>query len=291
MMAAAAKPAVQPNAPDRPMTSKRQVFFLSDRTGITAETLGNSLLSQFDAVEFRRTTLPFINSPDKARATVEFINVATQEKQPAIIFSTTVNDEIRALLRQANGVFFDPFDSYLPQLEQELQAKSVHVEGRAHGMPDRGRYESRIDAMNFTLHHDDGQTQKGLERADVILLAPSRCGKTPTCLYMALQHGLFCANYPLTDEELEIGNLPAHILKHKDKLYGLTSDADRLHQIRSERRPGSRYASLAQCGFELRQAEQLYRRFSVPCLDSSNMSIEEIATVIMQDKGLRRGGQ
>lgn len=270
------------------MLKKRQVFFLSDRTGITAETLGNSLLSQFDDVEFQRTTLPFINSPDKARATVESINLAAADDEPVIIFSTTVNNEIRSILREAQGSFFDPFDTYVPELEQALQRKSLYVEGRAHGVPDRNRYESRIDAMNFSMHHDDGQTQRGLAQADVIVLGPSRCGKTPVCLYMALQHGLFCANYPLTEDDMETRRLPEHLIEYRSKLFGLTLQPERLQQIREERRPGSRYASLQQCLYELNEAEQLYRRFAVPFVNSTVMSIEEIATMVMQEKGLRR---
>lgn len=270
------------------MPKKRRVFFVSDRTGITAETLGNSLLSQFDDIDFQRTTLPFINSPDKARATVEAIELATREGEPAIIFSTTVNNEIRAILREARGSFYDPFDSYVADLERTLQEKSLHVEGRAHGIPDRGRYESRIDAMNFSMHHDDGQTKRGLEKADVIVLGPSRCGKTPVCLYMAMQYGLFCANYPLTEDDMENGRLPEHLTEHRSKLFGLILDPERLQQIRQERRPGSRYASLQQCLYELNQAEQLYRKFAVPYANSTAMSIEEIAALIMQQKGLRR---
>ena len=270
------------------MPKKRKVFFLSDRTGITAETLGNSLLSQFDDVDFQRTTLPFINSPAKARATVETINLASADGEPVIIFSTTVNNEIRSILRDAKASFFDPFDSYVPELEQVLQEKSLHVEGRAHGVPDRSRYESRIDAMNFSMHHDDGQTKRGLEQADVIVLGPSRCGKTPVCLYMALQHGLFCANYPLTEDDMEARRLPEHLMEFRHKLFGLILDPNRLQQIREERRPGSRYASLQQCLYELNEAEQMYRRFAVPFVNTTAMSIEEIATLVMQEKGLRR---
>lgn len=270
------------------MPKKRLVFFLSDRTGITAETLGNSLLSQFDDVEFQKSTLPFINSPEKARATVETINLSADGGEPVIIFSTTVNNEIRGILREANACFFDPFDTYVGELERVLQEKSMRVEGRAHGVPDRMRYESRIDAMNFSMHHDDGQTKAGLERADIIILGPSRCGKTPVCLYMALQHGLYCANYPLTEDDMENRRLPAHLLDYRAKLFGLILDADRLQQIREERRPGSRYASLQQCLYELNEAEQLYRRFAVPFVNSTAMSIEEIATLVMHEKGLRR---
>lgn len=271
------------------LNEKRTVFYLSDRTGITAENLGHSLLTQFDLSEFKQMTLPFINSTDKAHATVEYINMAAKEsgKRP-IIFSTTVNDEIRAVLRSSNALFLDLFDTYIGQIESELQQKSAHVEGKAHGVVDREAYSERIDAMHYALEHDDGSSIREFDKADVILIAPSRCGKTPTCIYMAMQHGLYAANYPLTEEDLENHRLPKVLQSQKDKLYGLISDPERLHQVRTERRPGSKYASLAQVNYEIRQAEQLYRSNGIPCMDSTNHSIEEIATVIMQDKRLRR---
>ncbi len=271
------------------MQDKRTVFFLSDRTGITAESLGHTLLTQFDATAFKQMTLPFINTPDKARAAVEYINQAAQEsgKRP-IIFSTTVNDEIRSLVRAANALFLDLFDTYLGSIEQELHLHATHVEGRAHGVADQEAYRTRMDAMNYALQHDDGTSTKDFGKADVILIAPSRCGKTPTCIYMAMQYGVYAANYPLTEEDLEKTRLPGFLTAHKGKLFGLVSNPERLHQVRSERRPGSRYASLQQAGYELRQAEQLYRQHALPYLDSTNMSIEEMAVTIMQEKKLRR---
>jgi [pyruvate, water dikinase]-phosphate phosphotransferase / [pyruvate, water dikinase] kinase len=265
------------------------VFFVSDRTGITAEALGNTLLTQFDGVEFRKATLPFVNTPERAAQAVARIDDASRlMAERPLVFSTTVNDEIRSVLRTSRGLFLDLFDAYIPAIEQELGQASTHTVGRVHGMADSERYRSRIDAINFAMAHDDGLTQKDYERADVVLLAPSRCGKTPTCLYMAMQHGLFAANYPLTDEDLEKGRLPEVLLRYREKLYGLTSVPERLHRVRSERRPGSRYASLEQCAYELRQAEQLYQRHNIPCLDSADKSVEEIAVTVMQDKGLQR---
>ncbi|HUS23369.1 MAG TPA: pyruvate, water dikinase regulatory protein [Candidatus Binatia bacterium] len=271
------------------MARQRTVFFVSDRTGITAEALGNTLLTQFDSVEFRKLTLPFINTPERAASAIAQIDQAARDTgERPLVFSTTVSDGMRAALRACNGVFLDLFDSYIPAIEAELQLKSSQSVGKVHGMADSERYRSRIDAMNFALAHDDGLTQKDYERADVILLAPSRCGKTPTCIYMAMQHGLYAANYPLTDEDLEQGRLPQMLLRFQNKLYGLTSTAERLHRVRSERRPGSTYASLDQCEWELRQADALFRRHQVPSVNSEDKSIEEIATVIMQEKNLRR---
>lgn len=271
------------------MDSKRPVFFISDRTGITAETLGHTLLTQFEDAEFKQMTLPFINSADKARTTVEYVNHAAETSRlRPIIFSTTVSDEIRGILRTADALFLDLFDTFIAPIEQELRVKSSHTVGRAHGVADEGSYKARMEAMNFALHHDDGQTIKDYDRAEVIIIAPSRCGKTPTCIYLAMQHGVIAANYPLTDDDLEKTRLPVALQRHQAKLYGLTSDAARLHQVRNERRPGSKYASLHQVGFELRQAEQLYARHDIPYVNTANMSIEEIATLIMLEKKIER---
>jgi hypothetical protein len=271
------------------MNPQRAVFFVSDGTGITAETLGQTLLTQFDSVDYQTTTLPFINSVERARQTVDYINhVAAQGQARPLIFSTTVNDEIRTILRGAQGFFLDLFDSFVHAIEGELGQSSTHAQGRAHGVANVQRYTSRIDAMNFAMEHDDGQTSRDLARADIVLIAPSRCGKTPTSLYLALQHGLFASNVPLTVEDLDAQRLPQFLAGFEPKLFGLSSDPERLHQVRTERRPGSKYASLAQCAYELREAEQLFTRLGIPFVNSANMSIEEIATVAMQEKNLRR---
>lgn len=270
------------------MNDQRYVFFLSDGTGITAETLGGTLLTQFENIDFKKTTLPFINSPDKARNTVDYINhLASQGSRP-IVFSTTVSDEIRGILRGCQGLFLDLFDTYLLPIEAELGLKSTHASGRAHGLADARRYNARIDAMNYAMEHDDGQSTRDLSKADVILIAPSRCGKTPTTLYLALQYGIFATNFPLTEEDLQDQKLPGSLAGLGSKCFGLTSEPERLHQVRTERRPGSKYASLPQCAYELRQAESLYRRQNIPFINSANMSIEEIAAVVLQEKNLRR---
>jgi regulator of PEP synthase PpsR (kinase-PPPase family) len=267
----------------------RSIFFVSDRTGITAETLGATLLTQFDESQFKQSTLPFVNSADKARSVVEYIEHTEQASglRP-IVFSTAVLDDVRAVLRAGDFLFLDLFDSFVPQLESELETRSSHQPGRAHGIADEATYDSRIDAMNYALTHDDGVGEQGYDRAQVILVAPSRCGKTPVCIYMAMQHGIFAANYPLAEEDFESHKLPAPVAPYRDKLHGLTIEANRLHQIRSARRNGSRYADVTQVHYELRQAELLYRRHRLSYADTTSKSIEEIATLIMEDKQLRR---
>ncbi len=271
------------------MNNKRTVFFVSDQTGVTAETMGHSLLTQFDSLEFRPVTLPFISSVDKAVEAVARIDaVALEDGVRPVVFSTLVRDEVREVVKRANCLYLDFFDAFLGPLEQELGQPSSHAQGRAHGMTDLAAYTARINATNFALANDDGAQTRDYDKADVILIGVSRSGKTPTCVYMALQYGIFAANYPLTEDDLEGSRLPASLVPFVGKLFGLTIRPDRLQQIRQERRPESRYASMQQCTFELRSAERLFERFGVPCLDTTDCSIEEIASKVLERKGIAR---
>lgn len=271
------------------MGNKRTVFFVSDQTGVTAETMGHSLLTQFDGLDFKPVTLPFISTVDKAEEAVTKINaVALEDGARPVVFSTLVNDDVRTVVRQADCLYLDFFDAFLGPMEQELGQVSSHALGRAHGVTDLAAYTARINATNFAMANDDGTHTREYDRADVILIGVSRSGKTPTCLYLALQYGAYAANYPLVDDDLDSRQLPAVVAPYLDKLFGLTIEPERLHQIREERRPGSRYASIAQCTYELRAAEQLFERFGVPYLDTTDCSIEEIASRVLERKKLAR---
>jgi [pyruvate, water dikinase]-phosphate phosphotransferase / [pyruvate, water dikinase] kinase len=267
----------------------RTVFFVSDQTGVTAETMGHSLLTQFDGQQFKPVTLPFISTVDKAEEAVRRIDrTAEEEGIRPVVFSTLVQDDLRAVVKRANCLFLDFFDAFLGPLEQELGQPSSHALGRAHGMSDLAAYTARINATNFALANDDGSQTREYELADVVLIGVSRSGKTPTCVYMALQYGVFAANYPLTEDDLESGRLPAAIAPYRAKLYGLTIRPDRLQQIRQERRPDSRYASAQQCAFEVRAAERLFERFGVPFLETAHTSIEEIASRVLERMDIAR---
>jgi regulator of PEP synthase PpsR (kinase-PPPase family) len=269
--------------------TERTVFFLSDQTGVTAETLGHSLLTQFDGKEFRQVTLPFIDCHDKAQEAVRKINAAAEESAvKPIVFSTLVQDELRALVRQANGLHLDIFDVFLEPLEKELQQKSTHLAGRAHGMSDIESYMKRIEATNFALANDDGGVTRNYDMADVILIGVSRSGKTPTCLYLALQYGVYAANFPLTDEEFDNGTLPDFLLKHKKRLFGLTIAPTRLQQIRKERRALGKYSSAQQVRYELREAQKIFNKYGIPNVDTTEFSIEEIASRILNNTGVER---
>jgi [pyruvate, water dikinase]-phosphate phosphotransferase / [pyruvate, water dikinase] kinase len=268
---------------------RRTVFFVSDQTGVTAETMGHSLLTQFDGQAFRQVTLPFISTVDKAEEAVRRIDAtAAAEGVRPVIFSTLVQEDMREIIKRAHGLFLDFFDAFLGPLEQELKVKSSRAQGRAHGMLDIGAYTLRINATNFALANDDGAITRDYDRADLVLVGVSRSGKTPTCLYMALQYGIFAANFPFADEEFESGALPASLVKVQRKLYGLTIAPERLQQIRNERRPNSKYSSPSQVEYELRAAESIFRRYDIPFISTTECSIEEIASRILDKTGLER---
>lgn len=262
---------------------ERDVFFISDRTGITVETLGHSLMSQFNDIQFKERTLRFVDTPEKARAAALEINrVAHGSHTRPIVFSTLIDTETRRIVAESDGIFFDFVDTFMEPLETALNQKSLHAVGRARGVVDNSKYTLRMDAVNYTLTTDDGLNTKGYRHADVIVIGVSRSGKTPTCLYLALTFGIYAANYPVTNEDLEDLRLPAALGPYRKKLYGLSIEPARLQQIRQERKAGGQYASLKQCQYEVRQAEALYRKESIPCLDGTTMSVEEIATAILQ---------
>jgi regulator of PEP synthase PpsR (kinase-PPPase family) len=267
---------------------QRTVFFISDGTAITTETLGHSLLTQFQGVEFREFRIPFVGDTEKASEAVSRINKAGREDGAApIVFNTIVDDSISSIIKSSEAVVLDLFATFLATLEEALGVPRQATIGRAHGMINHGRYEERIDATSYALSHDDG-VSLAYQGADVILVGVSRSGKTPTCLYMALHFGVKAANYPLTQTDLEQQALPKFLRPFKSKIVGLTIDGDRLAQIRENRRPGSNYASLKQCHWEVEAAESLLRTVGVPVFHTTHSSIEEIASRVLQQLGLQR---
>lgn len=270
------------------MSLKRTAFFVSDRTGITAEMLGHSLLTQFDNVTFTQMTLPFVDTAERAWETVDRINRAgVADGGRPLIFSTLVNNELSGIVQQADALYLDCFQVFIAPMETELGVQSSHTVGRSHSAGSSG-YLGRMDAVNFALAYDDGQTTKNMDKADIILVGVSRSGKTPTCLYLAMQFGVLAANYPLIPEDFEVMKLPASLKKFRNKLFGLTISPERLKRIRNERRPGSKYASLDNCEREIRSAELLMRQENIPTLDTTSRSIEELATVILHQAKLER---
>lgn len=266
---------------------KRTAFFVSDGTGITAETLGEALLAQFEGVEFDFVRLPYVDTEERARDAVARIDaIAARDGERPIVFDTVIDQRLRQILASSHGAMFDIFSTFLAPLEQAIGAPSTFSVGRVHD-PHSGLYHARIEAVHYAMSNDDGASGSDYSKADVILVGVSRSGKTPSCIYLAMQFGVHAANYPITDDDLQSTRLPPALARYQDRLFGLTIDPSRLAEIREQRRPGSRYASLRQCEDEVRQVEAMLRRHHVPHLNSTRMSVEEIATRILMEKGLR----
>jgi regulator of PEP synthase PpsR (kinase-PPPase family) len=266
----------------------RQVYFLSNGTAITAETLGTSLLAQFPDHPFQTHTVPFVDTLEKAHAVADEINqcVAGSGQLP-IVICTMGDEQLIRIIKQCNALVIDPFGDILPQLEKALATQHLQP-GQSHRTANPSVYESRIDAIDYAMLHDDGGKMQNYDEADIILVGVSRSGKTPSCLYLALQFGIRAANYPITEEDMDGDQLPEPLRPYKGRLYGLTTDLQRLMNIRQTRRPDSRYASAQQCRFELRAVEDMYLRHGIPYINTSRMSVEEIAARIIRDNGLHR---
>lgn len=268
---------------------KRIVFMISDGTGITVESLGNSLMTQFEDIEFEKQTIPYVDSLQKAQDVIQKINQShTSTGIKPLVFMTLVSPEISECITQSNACVFDLFNTFLDPLEKELGVKSSDTVGRAHGVANTKAYDLRIEAVNYALMYDDGVKLKGYDKAEIILVGVSRCGKTPSCLYMALQFGILAANYPFTDDDLTHFRLPDSLIPYKHKLFGLTIDPMRLQHIRTGRRPNTVYSSGDQCRIEVGEVEAMYKKENIPYLNSTRYSIEEIATKIMSIAKLQR---
>ena len=269
------------------MSSPRPVFYVSDGTGITAETIGHSLLTQFGNSRFSTDRLPFVDTADKAREAAIRIRAAGEAAgSRPIVVTSCVDIGLTALVAESGALMLDVFAPFIQPMEQELGTLRQSRVGQAHGLVDFESYHRRINAMNFALTHDDG-IAINYDDADVILVAVSRAGKTPTCVYLALHYGIRAANYPLTDGDLETDRLPMRLRPYRRKLFALTIDPDRLHQIRQERRPNSSYAKMETCKREVAAAEAMFQVERLPTLSTTNKSIEEISTTILQELKLR----
>lgn len=271
------------------MSTTRTVFIISDGTGITAETLGHSLLSQFKGIHFKQIRMPFITSLDLVQNCLDrIVEAHRQDGVRPLVISTLVDPALAVKLRGTDALVLNLFEAFMAPLENELGIKASHALGQFHAGADSSDYLARIDAVNFTLAHDDGVSNSNLEQSDVILVGVSRSGKTPTSLYLALQFGLKSANYPLIPEDFERQRLPEILGKYRHKLFGLSIDPERLAKIRQERRPDSHYSSLDNCRWEVDQAQCLMKREGIRWLDSTTKSIEEISATLMQTIKLDR---
>ena len=270
-------------------TNFRDVFYISDGTAITAETLGHAILGQF-SLDLQQTTLPFVESTERAKQVKNLINQSNEKYgiQPLVFYSMVI-PEIKQIIEQANALFYDVLKVLVEPLERDLAIKATPQLQRSHSInKDSASYHNRIAAIEYTLAHDDGISLNHLEQADIILLGVSRCGKTPTSLYLAMQFGLRAVNYPFIADDMSALKLPKAIEPYRFKTFGLTIDIERLVAIRNERLADSNYASPEQCQDELQKVEAMFRREAIPYLNTSSLSVEEISTRLLSMSGLKR---
>lgn len=265
----------------------QHAFYISDGTAITAETIGHATLSQFE-LKIEHTTLPFIESLEKLQKIVTRINqiYATTGKQ-ALVFYTFVDQQLKQAIENSKATCFDVLTPFTNDVERTLGIAATPKLHRTHSIKEH-RYDYRIEAMNFALANDDGQTMQNYSEADVILVGVSRSGKTPTSIYLALNYGIKAANYPFIEDDMEELTLPPILKQNKKKLFGLTIEPKRLAAIRNERFANSKYSSLRQCRIELREVERLYRKSRIPYINSTSFSVEEISAKVMSKMGLER---
>lgn len=270
-------------------SQRRDVFYVSDGTAITCETLGHVVLGQF-AVQPNEKTFPFVESDEKLSELLKQIQRSYQLHgvKPLVFFSMVI-PEMRTRLLQAPAHFYDVLESIVQRVSQDIEMEPAPKLQRSRSVgKDSDTYFDRIAAIEYTLAHDDGVSLKDLDRADIILLGVSRSGKTPTSLYMAMQFGLRVVNYPFIAEDMHAMRLLPEFEFHRHKLFGLTINAERLTEIRENRLAGSEYASNQQCQQELAIVEALFRREAIPYINTSSLSVEEISTRILERTGLKR---
>lgn len=270
--------------------AERHVFYISDGTAITSEVLGHAVMSQFP-VSVNSVTLPFVETASRAlevRAQIDSIYQQTGLRP--LVFYSIVLPDVREIIMQSAGFCQDIVQALVAPLQNELQMAPAPVAHRTHGLSPANmlKYDARIAAIDYTLAHDDGISLRNLDQAEVILLGVSRCGKTPTSLYLAMQFGIRAANYPFIADDMDNLRLPPALKALHSRLFGLTIDPERLAAIREERRESSQYASLRQCRLEVAEVESLFRQHKIRYLDSTNYSVEEMATKIMAIMGLNR---
>ena len=240
----------------------------------------------------KKPFFPFVSGENEAQRIIKYIqDISDENTNHPLIFTSLADEKIKALFTAHNITVFDIFSSFIPAMEKHLNTISSHAIGETHGVGSSNEYLQRIEALNFSLSHDDGMKINELDHADIILTGVSRSGKTPTCLYLAMHYNFKAANYPLVETDFGQTLLPSVISNYQDRLFGLTISPQQLCKIREERRPNSKYASYEQCVFEIEHAEKIFNNTRIPYINTSSISIEEIATTIIQRMNLKSQGK
>jgi len=257
-----------------------QIFAVSDATGATAELVVRAALAQFQAAEVEIRRLPNIRTADEARRVIE-----AAQASKAIIVHTLVSEELRqAVLREGRERGVETIDLIGPvllRLSDQLRVPPLMQPGRFRQLGQE--YLHRIEAIEYTVKHDDGQHPLGLDGADIVLVGISRTSKTPLSIYLAGK-GWRVANVPI------ILNLPLPgrlMTIDQERIIGLIVAVDRLVELRRARLErkhapvAESYAELEKVRAELTYSRSLFRKAGWPVIDMTNKSIEEAASELL----------
>jgi regulator of PEP synthase PpsR (kinase-PPPase family) len=260
---------------------KFYAHLISDSTGDTVSAIAKAVLTRFDDIDVKYYTWALIGSEKQIE---RIINIA--KKKNGVVIHTISTPELNLFLKKKakeEGITcIDPLENVTQKMSAYLDKDPILQAGRLHALDKE--YFKRIDAINFTIEHDDGQSPDGLKDAEMILLGPSRTSKSPTSMYIA-HKGFKVANVPF------ISGIKFDL--ERDKLadvffVGLYTSTDRLIDVRRNRllslnlRDNANYVSEEAVKNEIRDAKRFYLKNNIPIIDVTNKSIEETAAKIIQ---------
>lgn len=267
------------------MHKTRDVYYLSGSTGILAKDMGKALLCQFPEIHFKEELIPFIHTEVEAQKAIEKIRAQSTGETP-LVLSTLLSKELNAVFNSPDIEFLNIFDQFLVQFENFLQKKALWASGASRYPNDRTMIR-RVEAIHYCIDHDDGNSTKDYDKAEIILIGVSRSCKTPVSVFLATQMGIKTANYPLIRDGTDSFKLPPYLVRNKKKIVALSTSPQLLHQYREHRYADSKYAKLSTCRDELNKANMLYMDHRIPIVMSDGKSIEETATQVTQQLNLK----
>ena len=263
------------------------LHLVSDSTGETVISIARACVVQFEGVD----VIDHLWSMVRTKIQLEDVIKGISEEPGMVVFTLldqSLRDRLEAYCADRKLTCIAALDTFMAAFRHYLGVSSQARPGRQHALD--AEYFARIEALNFVMSHDDGQSVADLAEADVILVGVSRTSKTPTCIYLA-NRGIKAANVPIVPG----ATLPSELMDNdRSLIVGLTEDASRLVQIRRNRmrslnqKDETDYTDLDQVKSEVAAARRLFNERQWPTIDVTRRSIEETAAAIIQLHSQRR---
>ena len=264
------------------MKNTHQVYLISDSTGETLDRIFMALKAQFNNFDYDLNQFSFTRTENQIST---ILNDAKKQESPIILY-TVVNSKLAKFLAEEtnkkNIPCFGVMGDLILNFSKILNEKATHQPSAQHVLDDN--YYKRIEAIQFTMNHDDGNNTENILESDIILVGVSRTSKTPTSIYLA-NKGLKTSNIPLVNDM----NIPNDIVKSKNLcVIGLTTEAERLYDIRRNRlnslreNEASDYTNLEKIRLEVEQSKNIFKINKWPTIDVTRKSVEETAASIIK---------